>query len=377
MALGLAVSGATTAQAGLLNPVDFQSLGSFIPGNGTYSINTSGDAPTLTGPGVNFTGVDDPNSGAAVFDFNTIVIGSSVIVNATGLRPLALLSRGNLNVAGQINVSADGQTAGPGGGDGGTTRASGGGIGGGGPGTVTSIPPFSSIASGGAGGGGFGGAGANGNSITYFGQTAAGGRGGIQYGDLQLHLQGGSGGGGGGIGSCQPHSGGGGGGAIELGAVFNVGVVRGGSINANGGDASVSSDENGGGGSGGGILIHAPVVSLGTTTAPGILSAVGGLGANSDASRGFAFGGGGGGGRVEILTGQFQPEMFDHDLLPTVDVSGGGTNISDAIAGFPGAKMVSFVSFTPVPELDPGSLGGALTLLSGGLMTMMGRRRRK
>ena len=42
----------------------------------------------------------------------------------------------------------------------------------------------------------------------------------------------------------------------------------------------------------------------------------------------------------------------------------------------PGVSFSTFAGVTPVPELDPGSMAAALTLLGGGTLTLSGRRRK-
>lgn len=70
------VSGADRAGAGPLNPLDFTPLGPFPTAAGTYTFNTSGPNPTLSGPsGPALTGVY--YNGIAVFDFNAITVGSN------------------------------------------------------------------------------------------------------------------------------------------------------------------------------------------------------------------------------------------------------------------------------------------------------------
>ena len=57
-----------------LDPLDFLSLGAFPTAPGIYTLDTRGTTPTLSGPGGTFTGV--VSNGIAVFDFDSIVLGS-------------------------------------------------------------------------------------------------------------------------------------------------------------------------------------------------------------------------------------------------------------------------------------------------------------
>lgn len=115
--LALLVFGvAGRAGAGPLDPLGFTSLGAFpnAPGTYTYSL-INGTTPTLSGPGGNFTGVvysDVPGHQIAVFDFNSINLGSAQSLHgrdpfSAGTAPaLALLSQGDITIDGKIDVSA-------------------------------------------------------------------------------------------------------------------------------------------------------------------------------------------------------------------------------------------------------------------------------
>jgi hypothetical protein len=150
--LALLVFGAAgQAAAGPLNPLDFTSLGAFPSAPGAYTINTTGPNPTLTEPdGTALTGI--VSNGIAVFDFNSIAVGSGQTFVGTGSLPLALLSQGDATVNGSINVSATSplyyfqpSPGGPGGGGGGgafegpsaPSASAGRGPGGGGPGAAS------------------------------------------------------------------------------------------------------------------------------------------------------------------------------------------------------------------------------------------------
>lgn len=292
------------AQAAPLNPRSFASLGSNpFTQTGAYTVNTGATPPTLSGPGISspIRGAVS-SAGVAVFTFNSITLPQGATLSAVRgtARPLALLSQGDADIEGTIDVSgADAGAGGPGGGGGGADSASGNGSPGGsvepgGGGAGGQAGPESSRATFG-GGGGFGGAG------SYSG--AAGGR---PYGDLLTKLEGGSGGGGAAAqeydgpypGSFPGGAGGGGGGAVEIGAIGTVTLAGG--VNASGGDGG---SPVGGGGAGGGILVHGADVAV--SAAPLTLSAHGGSGANV-----------GGGGRIVLeadggaVTGDIDRAIF-------------------------------------------------------------------
>ncbi|MGO9598165.1 MAG: PEP-CTERM sorting domain-containing protein [Isosphaeraceae bacterium] len=325
------------AAAGLLNPGDFAPVGPFPTDPGSYTFDTTGPNPTLSGPGgTALTGVIF--NGVAVFDFNSITVGSGQTFVGEGALPLALLSRSDITINGTIDVSAPGGSnpnGGPGGfGGGNDTGAGGYGPGGGGGGAITSfrvpqppLPPQISYSfSGGGGGGGFGGYGYAGMPVPFIGTGtgvsggAAGGSGGRAYADLLGQLQGGSGGG-----ASINAPGGGGGGAIELGAVGNISVK--GSVLANGGNApGLLFGGGGGGGAGGGILLHGEGVTL-----SGLLSAIGGNGGRGGDDSGgpsdyvveWGAGGNGGGGQVVIDPGA---GGFT-SMSGTIDVGNGTFNV--------------------------------------------------
>jgi hypothetical protein len=273
--------------------------------------------------------VDDYS--VAVFAFTDFNLGAlAPTVNTTGAAPIAILSLGDITVAGMIDVSArfasDGEAdnerlAGPGGGNGGHRVVIGpsvfpedGFAAAGAPASpnpygLTPDNGFSSQAGGGGGAfGGNGGPGYDAMLMVPVDPSLAGNA----YGNLRLGIQGGSGGG-----AARSFTvgviaeGGGGGGGIELGAVNSIAVS--GQILANGGDGiapeSDTFGENyaGGGGAGGGISLHADSV-----TVTGLLSARGG-----DAQ---GAGGGGSGGRIALPA----DAVFDEDI--NIDLDGGGTN---------------------------------------------------
>ena len=278
VALLLPFGMAGQAGAGPLNPNDFMPMGAL--GSGSYVIDSGGQltggAPTiysLSNGSLTALATGVVSNGIAVFDYSSVNLnaGSSLVVddftvfkpidtNPFASRPVALLSRGDVTLAGVITVMPDAL----------------GGPGAGGMPQTFQFPPNPgppNFAVGGSGGGGFGTAGRAGESLTVDippmpPMTVAGGAGGGTYGDLSQRLQQGSQG--------YPESfvggfPGFGGGAIELGAVGTITIS--GSISAAGGMGATG---GGGGGSGGAIYVHAPVIDL----------------VNSDP---FSVGGGGGG----------------------------------------------------------------------------------
>ena len=299
-----------------LNPNDFTSIGSFDPlTNVTIDTSTLAISGGFVGMGTTVTA--DVGFGSyeiAVFAFSDFQLDAGITITATGSRPLALLSQGDLTVAGTIDVSARDDVdlfanaerlAGPGGGNGGLgnedlpspSRYNG---------DPAAGAPADSVGSylvggGGGTGGGFGGDGGRAEGL---GGDLVLGPVGLAYADLAMGIQGGSGGATAGSGfSGVIVGGGGGGGGIELGAVGTLEVTSTGDVLANGGDAFdgfnvTSSIGGGGGGAGGGILLHATNVNQ-----FGELHANGGEGGDEPRD-----GGGGGGGAILIAystTGTF------------------------------------------------------------------------
>jgi Bacterial Ig domain len=284
------------------------SAADFNPAPGTYIVDTS--TLKITGPGgTDITGVDQ--GGVAVFNFDTVNIGSGVTLNASGSRPLRIAAFGDLTLAGVINgngTSPDNFNAGPG-----SPGGPGGGAGGGGnpstwtQGTGTGGGGAATASDDGGGGGGFGGAGARGATSSYM-PAGVGGAGGAAYGSLDGELLGGSGGSG-----SASSEGGGGGGAIAL-FGRTVTIASSGQVHADGGGGAVGTGASGGG-SGGGILVVGSVIdNQGQITARGGQGGAGGC---------CGDGGGGGGGRVA-----FRGTVLRATGTP--DVSGGTSGTRSA-----------------------------------------------
>ena len=244
--------------------------------------------------GIYFT---DLVAGVGVFAVDSLSVGAAATLRVVGARGVALLARGDIVIAGALDLSAgsgacsaaaactgsaDRRCSGPGGGAGGS-GGGGGGLGGGGHG---GRGDWGRDGGGGGAGfaaeGGFGGSGGN-----------AGARGG-SYGAVELvPLVGGSGGGGGREGSAAG-SGGGGGGALQLtsvrgvirvgdamaAAAIHAGGAGGGPGNA---DGWSSPNGGGGGGSGGAILLEAWALEL---VADSVIAANGGGGGASGGAAG-------------------------------------------------------------------------------------------
>jgi autotransporter-associated beta strand protein len=283
---------AAPAARGQLDPNAYTSLGTLNHPSGPLTINT--DTLTISGA-ITFTGVALNQNGGpqvAVFDFDSITIGSAATVTLTGSRPLALLSRGNATIQATLTIPTNSPFLGgyAGGYIGSETTTSGFNI------LVTGqagAGPGGGGATGGAGGGGYGGKGG----------LAAGGLGGVPYGNLLQTLQGGSGGGAyvnDYYGDQAIASGGAGNGALEVVAAGTVTVASVSAIGTNGSGSTSVNTGNGtfyraAGGAGGGILL-----SGGTgLTVTGNLDVHGGDGS---ASTGFGNTSAGGGGRI-ALTG--------------------------------------------------------------------------
>ncbi|MEQ8847033.1 PKD domain-containing protein [Botrimarina sp.] len=323
----------------------------------------AGTAPTITFDGQTYTGDiagADVGNGAyeiAVFKFDSFDLDAGQTITATGERPFAILSLGDITVGGVIDASAQGAQAGPGGGDGGFggQRVSGNvvlpsdglvaaGADGvdtqtGGAGQTFDLNTGPGVDSFVAGGGGFGGAGGSNGSTPELGGEA--------NGDLRMGIQGGGGGAGAWeeltSGSVISFDGGGGGGGVELGALGAVTIESGGAVRADGADGEsllgTLRTYTGGGGAGGGILVHATDVEV-----AGTLSATGGASTSlNDLSRS----GGGGGGRVLVVAGS--DGLLDA-ADDRVDVSGGLAGNDNASPSFGQAGQAGVFERARVPD---------------------------
>lgn len=333
------------APAAPLNPLAYATLGALNLAAGSYTLDTSGPAPTLRDSAANllYTGVlqaqdSSFNPQIVVFSFSDIQVAAGVTVSATGDKPFAWLSQGSISFAGTLDASGKqggpqgagfGGTGGPGGGQGGA--------GGGNPGQDGQGPGggqggFAGLGNGSWGeGGAYGGAGSNWNPA----RTAA-----PAYGDLTQWLQAGSGGGGGGanlFGSGP--GGGGGGGGIEFGALSFITLAGDSKILAAGGDFNGGLAVNSGGGSGGGVLLHAPAITLLANVRPAIV----------DAS-GFS------GGRIAFFTNDGA-------------VRGNQAGLSVGAFTYGNVGVITYNTLSPVPE--PAT---ALLLLVGAAALLVWRR---
>ena len=86
---------------------------------------------------------------------------------------------------------------------------------------------------------------------------------------------------------------------------------------------------------------------------------------------------------VENLRDTVTNVQFNRVFNPNFDIPT-TVGVPTAFVGFTGStgasvstQVISNFSFQNIPELDPGSLASALTLLGGGVLTVSGRRRRK
>jgi uncharacterized delta-60 repeat protein len=290
-----------------LDANDFSAIGVFDPSSSVvFDTDTLAVSGGFSGVGAVVTAnTGHGNYQIAVFTFDDFELDAGITITATGSRPIAILSQGNMSIAGIIDVSARSnglpgvpyeQLAGPGGGNGGLSGST---VDNGDPAAgapANSAGQYTSgFGSGGGAGGGFGGRGGRAETNPLGGlQNIA--QVGQAFANLAAGIQGGSGGATGSAAFSGTFSGGGGGGGgIELGAVGVLTVASDGQILANGGDGSsqsvVSTDGTGGGGAGGGILLHATNVNQ-----HGTLEAKGGNGGGAPRN-----GGGGGGGAILIV----------------------------------------------------------------------------
>jgi fibronectin-binding autotransporter adhesin len=338
---------------GQLDPNGFASLGTLNHPSGGLTINT--DTLTISGA-ITFTGVALSQNGGpqvAVFDFDSITIGSAATVTLTGSRPLALLSRGNATIQSALNVPTGLNGAGVpflGGYAGGYVIFGG-------------NNAFQDIGQGGSGPGGGGamanpgGSGAGGVGHGGKGGPTLGGLSGVPYGSLPQILQGGSGGGAvarvyaeSNLASAEARAGAGGGsmevvttGTLTIAAMSAVGTAGSGSAQSDS-STGVPSFFLAAGGAGGGILL-----SGGTgLTLTGSLDARGG---DASASTGIGNTSGGGGGRI-ALSGL---STYTLGTIPsgTFNLNGG----NGAGNGFAGVITVDALS-TTIPSGTSVTLDG-------------------
>ncbi|MEQ8211058.1 MAG: PKD domain-containing protein [Lacipirellulaceae bacterium] len=240
----------------------------------------------------------------AVFAFDDFELDAGINLRATGSRPLALLSQLDVDISGNIDVSAESfvntnltQATIPGAGGGMGGDAQGNGLGGR-DGYAAAGAPLTSVGELGTGGplggasGSGGGSHGNGQAGSAFGSGR--GSGGTGFLDVVNSIQGGSGGSAAGVNTTATAIGfgGAGGGGVEVGAVNSIVISTTGQIlaDAASGYPGFNGGTGGGGGAGGGILVHATNI-----TQDGTLSADGG-----DGGSGIQVGGGGGGGEIVL-----------------------------------------------------------------------------
>jgi hypothetical protein len=223
--------------------------------------------------GVSFRVATQPGSKIqlGVFGFAGLTIAPTAIVRTTGAGALALVSSKDVFVGGTLNLQGSCAEVNAGAGAGGV-GSDGGGDGGG------SLGGFDAATgrAGGGGGGGLGDGGGKGGSSG----LAAGGTGGMIFGDLTVEPVVLAGGGGGGAGRVAGGgAGGNGGGAVLLAVNGDLkvdGVIHAGGC---GGLAGAMGASGGGGGAGGAILLEAAQLVLGNGSA---LAANGGGGGAGD-----------------------------------------------------------------------------------------------
>jgi hypothetical protein len=235
--------------------------------NGTYNTDTGmlvvGDGEPIK---LDDQHVSTPAGTIDLVPVRDFKLADSKTLVVSGTLALAIFATGTIDIAGTLDVGADGSAMGPGGrascDQGATTGAA------------------SSSGGGGGGGGAFAGAGGNGGTGKS-GATAGGGGGSVLA--LPNGLLGGCSGAQGGSGGQSGGLGGGGGGAILLASAISITTETRGGVNAGGGGGDPGHDQQaagGGGGAGGFILLQAPTITnLGFLAANG---GGGGEGANSN-----------------------------------------------------------------------------------------------
>lgn len=275
-----------------------------------------------------------------VFMVRSLVVTGTTKV--TGSRGLIIVSNGDVEVSGTLDISADGQTSGPGRGEG---SCAGGGT-------------ESAAITGGGGGGGNGTPGAYGGAGNG-GTVAAGLPGQAQASDTLEPLVGGCDGGtvvrtGG---DCT-HFGGGGGGAIQVTSRTEIRLVTTGTINAGGGGGrsgtvgvdgctSTSNLGGGGGGAGGSVLLEAPQVVfsgagvvIGASGGGGAAAGVGSARAGADGGTAEAPAAGG----VNLTTGDEGGDGGTVVLAAQVGETGGSNGHGSGGGGAVGRARINTVS---------------------------------
>lgn len=279
---------------------------------GASTIDTDTGAVTIGSVPVDVTSA--VANGIRVLMFKDVEISGTVKVSGT--LPLAILSDGDIEITGALDVSADGVVPGPGASQ--ETACIGGST------ANTASNPVS-----GAGGGGHFHAGARGG--LHAGGTSAG-AGGTAASDPDLTpLVGGCPGGAATflIFPAPPPNGGGGGGAVQLTARGRIALTGSGVIDASGGGAS-GPGPGAGGGAGGSVLLEAPTIVL---DGPGVVVSTkggGGGGARSSSSA-YAPGEDGGTGAQPAAGGSLSNHAAGGSggteaAQPTVGQNGNSTN---------------------------------------------------
>jgi hypothetical protein len=220
-----------------------------------------------------------------------------------GTSPVTIYVDGDVTISGTLDVSASGQTAGPGGGNGGNCNA----------GLCDQEDPPDS----------FGGEGSGGQSSTDQDASGPGGGGG-QYSGIGTDATSGA------VGQTSTGGtpgaiGAGGSGSFGNPATFYLSVQggRGGGAGASGDDTNGSGngfEDGGDGGGGGGAIV---IVASGTIEVSGTINADGGAGSNGSALNGYDYAGGGGGGGSGGLIYIVSGESITLTGTSTLSVAGG------------------------------------------------------
>jgi hypothetical protein len=337
-----------------------------VPADAEVIVNTNDGSILIGGQAVrdpllgvnNGIGFQYTADGLSVFAVQGFTMGPRSQLRAHGDRPFLILSAGDVEIAGTIDVSAGCEPAssaktcgGPGGGRGDDNQSPATGCGIGANGTVN-LPD---TATAGGGGGGSGQAGAAGASNAFFG--ISGGSGGEACAASLIPLRGGSGGGRSGA-IVAPGAGGGGGGAVQITSYIAIRLVSPAIIDAGGSGGVTAFNGGGGGGGGGGILLEAPKLSIDGA----VLAANGGGAGGSGGSTNFPPGEDGRrdiqqaqGGVEGGLGGSFAglPTTGAMGLFRAGGGGGGGAGLIYVHAPGANYSLIDTVSSPPPVRFDP------------------------
>lgn len=300
----------------------------------------------------------------------TVDLGARLTI--VGARPLVVLSAGPVVIAGDIDVSAYGRTAGAGGALGSTANGDpGAGSNPGGEGATNG-----SFEDGAGGGGGQCGAGGPGGTG---GDADGGAGGGVVEAAWELSpLRGGSGGG---AGRSDSGHGGAGGGALQISSPVSItveGQIFAGGGGGGGGQSGGRYGAGGGGGSGGAVLLEATTVTVGSTAGINASGGGGGGSASGSSDDGTAgqdgalnWNGGERGGRAGSTFGSHGGRGGGG---ATPDGSSGGSNSGTGANGGGGGGGAGCVLFRTADGVMPATAAAFSPTMGLGLRTLEVRR---